>query len=110
MTRSDPVTPDRLDDDRAVIRALVFVYAVLGALVLVFGGLRALFPSVGDVIAAAVIVGALVALLVVVWRQETGRAAPPDPRYYEPPRQAQTFRVVPPPPYDWQRRDPELRT
>lgn len=85
--------------------ALAVVYAVLGALVLAVVGLEALFPSPGDWIAGAVLVAALVGLYVELYRQETGRAAPTPERYYAPPRQAPTFRIVDRPPYDWQREE-----
>lgn len=104
MTR-DPLLDEH---DRRLppeIVALGILYAVLGALVVAVVGLRALFPSPGDWIAGTVLVTVLVALYVALWRQETGRSGPPDPRYYAPPPQASTIRLVDRPPYDWQREE-----
>jgi hypothetical protein len=110
VTRPSPETPGTEPTDElepgspALVAALAVVYAVLGAVVLAVVGLEALFPTVGDVLAVAVLVAALGGLLVVLLRQELGRDLP-DPRTYSPAPQTPTFRIVPAPPYDWQREE-----
>lgn len=108
MTRPSPDTPGTEPPalEPASLRALAYVYAVLGAVVVAFVAARAsLFPTVGDYLAGAVLVATLAGLFVVLLRQELGLSAPTPERYYAPPRQAPTFRIVDRPPYDWQREE-----